>query len=243
MKRALFIFYTFASLFLAQYSSAQEKDTLVAFPGGNAALESFIKTRLLTTKAALTNNISGDVVLKFVVDEKGQVDDVTVAQKLGYGCDEQAIRVIRQLPHWQPGVISGKRVRTTLQQTIHFDTSLQPAPLEESAFRRETLPNEPLSFGTKATDLEQYIQDHFVYPASVRKNVDGTIVLKFRISPEGIANDIQLVAGLGEALDQEAIRVIKNMPAWLPKLKDFRPVEDYKELVIGFKKKKPLLLQ
>lgn len=250
MKCTLFIAQALIFLFLTQYSKAQQidepievpRDTLAAFPGGNAALESLIKTNLLTTKAALTNKISGDVVLKFVVDEKGQVGDITVEQKLGYGCDEQAIRALRLLPHWQPGVINGKRIRTSLRQTIHFDTSLQPAPLEESAFRRETLPDEPLSFGNKATDLEQYIQDKFVYPANIRKNVDGTIVLRFRVNAEGAVDDIQLVAGLGAAFDQEAIRVLKNMPAWLPKLKDFRPVEDHKELVIGFKKKKPLLL-
>jgi protein TonB len=103
------------------------------------------------------------------------------------------------------------------------------------------LPAGPSMFGVQAQDLEKYLQANFVYPASVKQNVEDVLVIRFRIAPNGTIDNIQLITGLGDAFDREAIRVIKNMPAWQPKQADFKPVEDYRQLVIGFKDKKPLL--
>lgn len=240
-----------------QHYCRAQADTLVAYPGGDAALADFVKARLVTTKAALAADISGDVTLQFIVDENGRAGDINVVKRLGYGCDEQAILVLRQMPIWQPEVVSGKRIKAQLQQTFHFDTGMRAAAGSGIAagsgtatsathvggvlVDRSLLPAAPLQFGDQPEDLQIYIGRNFVYPAGVSQNVAGTIVIKFRVTPEGRTDNIQLVAGLGEAFDGEAIRVIKNMPSWQPRLVNFRPVADYKELAIGFKKKKAWL--
>jgi|GEM_PF-3127348 len=191
--------------------------------------------------AVLAANASGNVVIKFVIDENGRVADIFITKKLGYGCDEQAVALLRRMPLWQPGVISGKRVKTRLEKVFHFYTDNMQAADNTAEFSRDKLPAGPSRFGTQEQDLEKYLQANFVYPAGVKEDVEDVLVIRFRITPNGITDNIQLVTGLGDAFDQEAIRVIKNMPAWEPKLADFKPVEDYRQLVIGFKNRKPLV--
>jgi hypothetical protein len=249
MKRILILFNLIAVLAGPSYCVAQEttlegvkvpEDTLAAYPGGELAFDQYIHRGLHTTKAALAANISGNVVIKFVIDENGWVADIFITKKLGYGCDEQAIALLRRMPLWQPGVINGKRVKTRLERFFYFYANMTAAD-NTAAFSRDMLPAGPSRFGTQAQDLEKYLQANFVYPAGVKEDVEDVLVIRFRITPNGITDNIQLVTGLGDAFDQEAIRVIKNMPAWEPKQADFKPVEDYRELVIGFKNKKPLL--
>lgn len=247
MKRILILFNLIAAL--EGHSVAQEappkgvkvaEDTLAAYPGGELAFDQYILSGLRTTKAALAANISGNVVIKFVIDENGRVADIFITKKLGYGCDEQAVALLRHMPLWQPGVINGKRVKTRLEKYFHFYANT-PAADNTAEVSRDMLPAGPSSFGTQAQDLEKYLQANFVYPAGVQQDVADVIVIRFRIAPNGAIDNVQLITGLGDAFDQEAIRVIKNMPAWEPKQADFKPVEDYRQLVIGFKDKKPLL--
>lgn len=250
MKRILILFNLITAL--AGHAVAQEttlegvkvsEDTLAAYPGGEQAFDQYILTGLRTTKAALAANISGNVVIKFVIDENGRAGDIRITQKLGYGCDEQAIALLRRMPLWQPGVINGKRIKTRLEKVFHFYTDNMQAADNTAEFSRDMLPVGPSGFGTQAQDLEKYLQANFVYPTSVQQDVTDVIVIRFRIGPDGATDNIQLITGLGDAFDQEAIRVIKNMPPWQPKLTDFKPVEDYRQLVIGFKNKKPLLIR
>jgi TonB family protein len=247
MKRILILFNLIAVL--AGHSVAQEvppkgvkvpEDTLAAYPGGEEAFDQYIHRGLHTTKAALAANISGNVVTKFVIDENGRVGDIRIIKKLGYGCDEQVIALLRRMPLWQPGVINGKRVKTTLERFFYFYANMTAAD-NTAEFSRDMLPAGPSGFGTQPQDLEKYLQANFVYPAGVQQDVADVLVIRFRITPNGTIDNIQLITGLGDAFDQEAIRVIKNMPAWQPKQADFKQVEDYRQLVIGFKDKKPLL--
>ena len=248
MKRILILFNLIAAL--AGHSIAQEtslegvkvsEDTLAAYPGGEQAFDQYILTGLRTTKAALAANVSGNVVIKFVIDENGRLGDVFITKKLGYGCDEQAVGLLRRMPLWQPGVINGKRVKTRLEKVFHFYTDNMLAADNAAEFSRDMLPAGPSRFGTQEQDLEKYLQANFVYPAGVQQDVADVLVIRFRIAPNGATDNVQLITGLGDAFDQEAIRVIKTMPAWQPKLADFKPVEDYRELVIGFKNRKPLI--
>jgi hypothetical protein len=235
------IFYSSVSAQLVE-NKTENSDTLVTFPGGDAALESFIKSNLHTTKEAVAANIQGDVTVKFMIDENGWPGDFIIIKRLGYGCDEEAIRTLRVMPRWQPGVINGRRIKSTLQKTLHFDLSL-PVIANEHAVTSSMIPEAPLKFGKEPGDLEKYFRENFHYPSSESgKPGNLVLVVKFRINTQGIADDIQVVSGLSEAIDQEITRLIRNMPAWEPKRTNFRPVEEYKELVIGFKKKKLLLL-
>jgi len=248
MKRILVLFNLFilsgSVSCLAQETTIEAPlavpDTLAAYPGGETAFDRYVQSSLQTTRAAREANISGNVVVKFVIDPQGRAENIRVTQKLGYGCDEQAVLLLRRMPAWQPGVINGKRIRTTLERTFHFDNTI-PAAATEAQFTRDMLPAAPSAFGSQPQDLEKYLQASFKYPAGIKKTIEDRLVLRFRVMANGTIADVQLVTGLNDALDREAIRVVKSMPAWLPKQAGFKPVDDYRQLAISFKNKKPLL--
>lgn len=84
-----------------------------AFAGGETALENYITTAIVYPQEAIDNNAEGVVNVKFAVDEKGNVSNVsTVGQKIGYGLEEEAVKVVSDMPKWAPGKVKGKNVKT-----------------------------------------------------------------------------------------------------------------------------------
>jgi protein TonB len=61
------------------------------------------------------------VVVQFVVDKEGNVSDIKTLTKHGYGLEEEAIRVLRKAPQWEPAIQNGVKVKAYRQQVITFD--------------------------------------------------------------------------------------------------------------------------
>tara|TARA_B100001250_G_scaffold409289_1_gene433333 strand:+ start:362 stop:718 length:357 start_codon:yes stop_codon:yes gene_type:complete len=89
------------------------------YPGGGEALKKFIKTNLKYPKDALKHKIEGDVFLKFKVNPLGQVFDTRIINGIGYGCDEEAVRLIKKLKY--PKLLNRKiKVTTNKKISIKF---------------------------------------------------------------------------------------------------------------------------
>ncbi len=92
------------------------------FAGGQAALMQYLRSHLRYPSRALAEGIGGRVFLTFVVGADGTISDVTILKGLGYGLDEEAQRVVRQMPAWTPGYQSKHAVpvRFTLPITFQY---------------------------------------------------------------------------------------------------------------------------
>ncbi len=89
------------------------------YPGGKEALKKLIKENLKYPKEAIENKIEGNVLLKYKVNSLGKVFDVNILKGIGYGCDEEAIRLITQLKY--PKQLNRKlKVTTNKKITIKF---------------------------------------------------------------------------------------------------------------------------
>jgi len=96
-------------------------EVLPAFAGGESALESYIVNNIEYPQEAIDNNIEGIVNVRFAVDEKGNVSNVsTVGEKIGYGLEEKAIKVVSEMPKWTPGQVKGKNVKTWRTLPINY---------------------------------------------------------------------------------------------------------------------------
>ncbi|MEO6882926.1 MAG: energy transducer TonB [Bacteroidia bacterium] len=73
------------------------------YPGGIAAEIQFIADNLQYPEKALKNNISGTVDVDFRIMQDGSVTDIRVRHGIGFGCDEEAMRVIQLMKGWQIG--------------------------------------------------------------------------------------------------------------------------------------------
>jgi len=90
------------------------------FPGGLAALYKFINKHLHYPTGTQAQGLEGNVVLTFVVSASGEISDIQVLQDIGGGAGEEAIRVIRKMPNWRPGVQNQRAVPVRFTLPIRF---------------------------------------------------------------------------------------------------------------------------
>jgi periplasmic protein TonB len=90
------------------------------FPGGELALRKFIAQNVKYPAIARENDIQGKVYVRFCVTSKGTVEKVSVARGVDPLLDEEAVRVVKQLPKWKPGRQRGKPVNVWYTVPINF---------------------------------------------------------------------------------------------------------------------------
>ena len=93
---------------------------LPQFPGGNHALFQFIKDNHRYPQIAKENGIQGRVILQFVVDETGKVSDPKVLRSVDPSLDAEAIRIVKAMPRWMPGMQDGKAVAVRYTLPVNF---------------------------------------------------------------------------------------------------------------------------
>ncbi|MBP6313312.1 MAG: energy transducer TonB [Flavobacteriales bacterium] len=91
-----------------------------AFDGGDLAMYEFISKERNYPKAAKKAEISGVVYVRVIVGTDGSLTNICVRRGLGYGCDEEAVRVLAAMPKWIPGKSKGEIVRSELIVPILF---------------------------------------------------------------------------------------------------------------------------
>ncbi len=90
------------------------------FPGGEEARQKFLEENLRYPQMAREAGIQGTVFVTFVVETDGSVTDVRILRGIGGGCDEEAVRVVRMMPRWEPGRQRGQPVRVQFNMPIRF---------------------------------------------------------------------------------------------------------------------------
>jgi protein TonB len=95
-------------------------DQMPAFPGGERGFQQFMREKAHYPEQALARGVAGKVHVRFIVDEMGRIRDAQVVKGLGYGLDEEALRLVRIMPWWTPGSIKGKPVWVSYTMPITF---------------------------------------------------------------------------------------------------------------------------
>jgi len=113
----------------AEETEVQEQEVFLvvenapAFPGGDAARMKFLQDNIKYPVMAKESGIQGTVYVTFVVERSGAVTDVKILRGIGGGCDEEAVRVVKNMPKWEPGKQRGKPVRVQFNMPIKFTLS------------------------------------------------------------------------------------------------------------------------
>lgn len=90
------------------------------FTGGEEEMYRYLKNSVRFPAMAKESGISGAVYVTFVVDTNGAISEAKVLHGIGGGCDEEALRVIRNMPLWKPGIQNGKPVKVRYNMPIRF---------------------------------------------------------------------------------------------------------------------------
>lgn len=95
-------------------------EKMPVFPGGEAALMQYLGKKTEYPQKASEAGISGTVYVTFVIETDGSVSSIGVLREVAGGCTEEAIRVVREMPRWEPGKQRGKAVRVRMNLPISF---------------------------------------------------------------------------------------------------------------------------
>lgn len=89
-------------------------------PKGPRAFNRYLRRNLNYPENAKENNIEGDVELTVQINSDGSIGDILIAKSLGYGCDEEAVRLVREGGNWTPATRGGRPVKDTVSVTVAF---------------------------------------------------------------------------------------------------------------------------
>jgi TonB family protein len=206
-------------------------EEMPVFPGGDEALKDFIIKNVVYPKEAKDKNIQGRVVIRFVVAADGSVGQIVILRKVDPLLDAEAVRVVKMLPKFKPGMQGGKPVNVYYTMPVTFGLMADPFSNRPRymVFDGDTIylmlkENPQFPGGREA--FEKFKADNLKYPADAKNNgFEGYVSVSFLVGKDGSLTDFTITGGVSPSLDAEALRVAKMMPAWLPGKENGRPVK------------------
>lgn len=129
------------------------------------------------------------------------------------------------------------------KQTVEFTPPLIMKDKSETSQKNEDAEDKVLSvieqmpqFVGGDAKMMEYLNDNIKYPANAVENgIQGRVVVRFIVSKEGDVKDVKVVRPLDPSLDQEALRIVRAMPRWVPGKHSGRPTAAYYTLPVTFR--------
>jgi TonB family protein len=88
--------------------------------GGRRAFKKYLADKMVYPQEALDNKIEGRVTVQFTVETSGQVSNFNIVKGLGYGCDDEVIRLIKEGPRWSPMKRDDEPVKGRVRVRMRF---------------------------------------------------------------------------------------------------------------------------
>ncbi|WP_276134781.1 energy transducer TonB [Polluticoccus soli] len=192
------------------------------FPGN---VNQFLSKNIQYPDEAVANGISGKVVIGFVVDSTGYLDSVYVRESVHTSLDKEALRVVRLMPRWIPGKQGNKPVRIYYSLPITFRFSDEPlskpnVDSTDPAAKRRLQDSLANNYGPAfQQSWSQYLARNLKYPKEARKQkITGRVRVQFLVQADGTVTNVEIEESAHPILDQEALRVAKQMAKsrWRP---------------------------
>jgi TonB family protein len=90
------------------------------FPGGSNALYEYVAKGIHYPETAKAKKVQGRVYVQFIVERDGTVSRAKIVRGIGSGCDEESLRIIREMPAWKPGKMHGIPVQVQYTLPVKF---------------------------------------------------------------------------------------------------------------------------
>jgi len=189
-------------------------DKMPEFPGGRSALMEFFAENIVHPAEIKYTGWQGRILVQFVVRKTGEITDVSTFHEVFPLLDKEAVRVAKLMPDWIPGEHNGEKVNVKIV-----------LPLNINAKPYERFPEFP--GGDEALML--FLSHNIRYPFEAeRRGVQGRVIVSFVVGADGRIDDVQVVESdifpsqivqinsIRRSMEQEAIRVVRAMPDWIP---------------------------
>jgi TonB family protein len=239
------IFGSHHSFIMAQKPPISDSDKIVKDPdvipmytGGTGEMHRFIANSLIYPSDAVERNAQGLVVYTFVVEKDGTLTNFNMIHPADTLLNEEALRILQQMPPWRPARFRGEIVRSESYVPMYFKlnknaravtrttrTSSSATARAYAKTDKEIIENNDIytivdrmpEYSNGVTTLGQFISHNIRYPQEARQEgIEGRILCSFIVTAEGLITNIEVVDGLHPQLDDEAVRVLGLMPRWIP---------------------------
>ena len=188
------------------------------YPGGMDELIKFLAQNVRYPEMAKKENIQGMVVVQFIIGKDGTINDPHVVQGIGGGANEEALRVVKMMSKWKPGLQKGQAVNVQFNLPIRFmlDGGVTEKKGEASKEVFKVVEQMP-SYPGGPADLLKFLAANINYPKAAKDaGIEGMVVIQYVIEKDGSISNAKIVKGLGSGCDEEALRVVNAMPNWTP---------------------------
>jgi TonB family protein len=218
----------------------EEPDIMPMYTGGTAEMHRFISKTLRYPPDAVARDAQGLVVYTFVVEKDGTLSNFNIIHRADSLLNEEALRILQNMPPWRPARHKGEIVRSTSYVPMYFKLNknarvassgrsgassgsatakayakTDPDILENNDIY--TIVDKMPQYATGETGLAKFISHNIRYPReALQEGIEGRILCSFIVAADGSVSNIEVVKGLNPSLDNEAIRVLGLMPKWIP---------------------------
>jgi len=196
------------------------------FPGDEAALLHFLNKNIQYPQMERDNGIDGKVLTSFVINEDGSISNIKVVKPVSPGLDAEAVRVIKLLPKFSPGMEHGKPVKTYFTLPTVF--KLQGSGVEE-------LHDVWDYYDGGESAFERLIKKNLQYPVDAKENkVEAQIMVYCKLDSSLKLHAVNIINGLDSEFNKEAIRLINLAPAFDSKVRSSKYIDEQELIRIDF---------
>lgn len=90
------------------------------FPGGKKEMRNYLSANIVYPKKARKKGIEGKVIIEFVVNKKGEIINEAVFKGINSLLDNEALRVVKEMPRWKAGKQDGKKINVKMLLPVNF---------------------------------------------------------------------------------------------------------------------------
>ncbi|AWO00473.1 hypothetical protein DLD77_01495 [Chitinophaga alhagiae] len=212
-----------------------------AFPGGLDSLVQYVQRRVKVPDAGPLTEKGTYVTVEFTVTTKGKITQVrTPRGATASPYLDALVEVVEGLPDFTPGVIRGKR--SDVEYSLSGKFSVKKAADSVTMVRTFEL-EQPPRFPGGLAGLADFLSYNVKYPRDAIKNgVSGIVKVSFDVDQNGVPVNISVPGRqLGYGLEEEGIRVVSEMPDWMPGIQHGKKVKVHFNLPIRFRAPLPRL--
>ncbi len=214
------LFFLFSGNLMAQESPFSNPDSIYLFVdqppefvGGSEGLMDYLMNNLWYPAEAKEAGISGKIYAQFVVEANGTISNEKILRGIGGDCDEEALRVIHGMPAWIPGIQKGLPVRVMRTLPINFSLGEALPSQTKIYLEADSLPE----FVGGQNALNEYLMEQIKnYEGRIDTENQQLVDVYFVVETDGSVSNVMVKDSIGNGLDEAAISIVKNMPAWIP---------------------------
>jgi TonB family protein len=191
-------------------------DQMPCFPGGEDSLRNFINLNIQYPAIAFENDIQGRVNIECIISKNGSVRSPKVVKSIGFGCDEEAMRLVSVMPNWKIGTVNGEPVNVKITIGIKFQL---PHPVTENSYIMNHYYLEDVNKRAQYKDGKASFLKDIVTKLNNFKITDTsckTIWFVIYISETGAIDSLDLYSCPDKELSKKLTDIIPKLGIWTP---------------------------